>query len=275
MSELADVYTAEQNRSPFDRLRRVDKAGEHWLARDLMAPLGYEKWERFQDSIERARVSCRNSGQDDEVEFVQVAPLPGAGNLQQTGQVWGVPRRDYRLSRFASYLVAMNGDPRKPEIAEAQRYFAVRTREAEVAQPSTPQNYLEALKALVATEEARAAAEAARAALQPSADAWDNLGTGDGSWSLADAAKILAQEGIVTGQNRLFRFLAEQGWIYDVAGGWNPYQKAVDAGWLVAKPQSYQRDGRTILARPQVRLTPAGMARLRRLLAPSKELAAA
>ncbi len=113
--------------SPFDSLRRVDENGEFWSARDLMAPLGYDSWRRFDDAIERAKASCINANSDVTSNFAgAVKNSTGAGR----------PGDDYRLTRFAAYLVAMNGDPRKPEIAQAQQYFAVKTREAEtVAAP--------------------------------------------------------------------------------------------------------------------------------------------
>lgn len=111
--------------SPFDALRRHDKHGEHWTARDLMTPLGYgADWRNFAATIDRASITCKNSGHDPDVNFV---------GATENSKGRGRPRQDYRLTRYAAYLVAMNGDPRKPEIAAAQTYFAVKTREAEVA----------------------------------------------------------------------------------------------------------------------------------------------
>ncbi len=109
--------------SPFDAIRRTDATGrEYWSARDLMNPMGYGRWNEFRPVIDRAMRSATNQGHE-------VEPLFRV-NPEKTG---GRPREDYRLTRFAAYLVAMNGDPRKPEVAAAQAYFAVRTREAETA----------------------------------------------------------------------------------------------------------------------------------------------
>lgn len=262
---LTNVYAISIDQSPFDSLRKADTNGEYWMARDLVHPLGYGAWEDFGAAINRARESYRNTGQDPDQAF-SVHTEKGTG---------GRARQNYRLNRYACYLIAMNGDPSKPEIAAAQSYFVVKTREAEIAQfaPKLPTSYIDALKALVTSEEARAEAEAARLELEAPAKAWTTLGTGEGSWSMAEAAKILAQDhNIHTGQNRLFNLLEEQGWLFRRNGAWEPYQASVDAGWLVAKPQAYQKDGSTVLAKPQVRITPAGIQRILPILNPSKEL---
>ncbi|WP_196522735.1 BRO family protein [Nostoc commune] len=113
-------HQTNHNSSPFNTIRHLDDNGnEHWLARELMALLGYKKWERFVDAIDRAKIGCQNTGVSVQNHFTD------AGLYTRN-----VPS-DYRLSRYACYLVAMNGDPRKPEIAAAQSYFAVKTHEAE------------------------------------------------------------------------------------------------------------------------------------------------
>lgn len=126
VDNLPDV---PDGRSPFDAIRHVDEFGnEYWLARELMPLLGYDKWERFEGVIERAMISAGLAGIDVLLAFAQFTQLPSAGNLGPQERV------NFRLTRYACYLTAMNGDPRKPEIAAAQTYFAVRTREAEVRQ---------------------------------------------------------------------------------------------------------------------------------------------
>lgn len=119
------------NPSPFDAIRRVSDAGrEYWSARDLQPFMGYRKWQDFQNAIERAKAAAANAGHDADKMFVQVTQLMDAGNLGQQERV------DYHLPRFACYLTFLNGDPRKPEVAAAQAYFAVRTREAETRRPA-------------------------------------------------------------------------------------------------------------------------------------------
>ncbi len=121
------------NSSPFDAIRMADDRGEYWMARELMKPLGYDRWENFRDSIERARQACHNSGQGEENHFfVTSRNKPG----QTKGR--GRPAEDVRLTRYACYLVAMNGDPGKAEIAAAQTYFAIQTVRAEQQLPALP-----------------------------------------------------------------------------------------------------------------------------------------
>ncbi|MBW4580669.1 MAG: hypothetical protein KME42_13980 [Tildeniella nuda ZEHNDER 1965/U140] len=112
----------------FDSICRIDEAGnEYWSGRELMPLLGYSEWKHFSPVISRAKLACENTGNPVIEHF-----------SRDTGKnpLGGRPMEDYKLSRLGAYLVAMNGDPRKPEIASAQSYFAVKTREAEVVVPA-------------------------------------------------------------------------------------------------------------------------------------------
>ena len=115
--------TTYGSESPFDQIKKVRKDGsEFWSARDLMTKLGYDRWENMRAALDRAIATATNQGNVVNDLFRGV-----------TKKSQGRPREDVELARFACYLVAMNGDPRKPEVAAAQSYFAVKTREAETA----------------------------------------------------------------------------------------------------------------------------------------------
>jgi hypothetical protein len=121
---------ANYQASPFDAIRQVDDNGrEYWSARDLQELLGYADWRNFEDSIEKAMISCEISGQDPSQHWVGGVTKPiisGKGRKQKV--------KDYHMTRYACYTTALNGDVRKKQIADAQRYFVAKAREAEVAQ---------------------------------------------------------------------------------------------------------------------------------------------
>jgi len=111
----------------FEGIKKVDKNGvEYWHSRELMPILGYLKWEKAEEVIARAAAACMNSGQDVDNHFhqaVKMVPI-GSDAIREV--------RDWKLDRYACYLVAQNGDSNKPEIALAQTYFATQTRRQEV-----------------------------------------------------------------------------------------------------------------------------------------------
>jgi DNA-damage-inducible protein D len=110
----------------FDQIKKINEYGqEFWSARDLMNPLGYTEWRKFEGAIERAKESCKNSGQKIADHF------GGADKMVLIGSEAKREISDYLLSRYACYLIAQNGDPRKEEIALAQTYFAIQTRKQE------------------------------------------------------------------------------------------------------------------------------------------------
>lgn len=113
----------------FEDLKHANEHGaEYWEARELQPMLGYSQWRRFEDAIKRAMISCEKSGNDPSHHFA------GAGKPITGGKGAVQVVNDYQLSRFACYLIAQNGDPRKAEIANAQKYFAVQTRRQELSE---------------------------------------------------------------------------------------------------------------------------------------------
>jgi DNA-damage-inducible protein D len=104
----------------FESIKQIDSYGvEHWSARDLAPLLGYTKWERFEGVIQRAMTSCAQS------ENIVEDYFPSAGKMIETGR--GAMREvvDYALSRLACYLVAQNGDPRKPEMFHVKHFPSI------------------------------------------------------------------------------------------------------------------------------------------------------
>lgn len=124
MSDLS-LQQNKASQNPFDSIRHEDADGEFWLGRELIALLGYVRWNEFEDVIERAKAACQNTGNSVVQHFSGL-----------TLKTKGRPQQEYRLSRYACYLTAQNGDPRKTEVAAAQSYFAIKTREAEVFIPA-------------------------------------------------------------------------------------------------------------------------------------------
>lgn len=112
----------------FDEKKRIAPNGtEYWMARDLAVVLTYADWDNFQQVLSKARIACESSGVNPDHHFRGTTRMIAVGHGAQRKV------RDVFLSRYASYLVAMNGDASKQPIADAQTYFAVQTRRQEVA----------------------------------------------------------------------------------------------------------------------------------------------
>lgn len=206
-------------RSPFDAIMLP---GERWSARALMPLLGYgADWRNFAAALDRAKTTAKNQGFDAATLFV--------GTTENTG---GRPREDFTLTRFACYLVAMNGDPRKSEVAAAQAYFAIKTREAEVAPAVSALPDRKALaRMVIEAEEAREIAEARVAALEPKAQAFDNFLNGEGAYLIGTVARILG-----VGQTTMFRFLYDENVL--ISSGprkRQPYANPKFDGWFRVK----------------------------------------
>lgn len=175
--------------TPFDAIRREDGDGEWWSARDLQPLLGYLRWEDFRNSIERAKVAIRNSGQTADLHASERPEV-----VRNAGNASAVRRLNYKLTRYGAYMVAMNGDPRKPEVAAAQTYFAVQTRKAEtaaVAAPALPGGYEEALVELLSKVRENKALTAENKVLAPKAGKWDRFMNADGLIGMTALADML------------------------------------------------------------------------------------
>lgn len=114
-------------KSPFEKIKQISEEGfEYWSARDLANLLEYVQWRNFENAISKAKESCKNNGYEVEDHFADVSNMVKLGS--------GATREvdDYRLSRFACYLIVQNADPSKKNVAMGQAYFAIKTRQKEL-----------------------------------------------------------------------------------------------------------------------------------------------
>ena len=213
---MTTIQHSETHTNPFDSIKRTDDAGiDYWSARDLMPLLGYDKWERFEETVERAMVAIANTG------------ASAAHNASRLREASGKTiRTDFHLSRFGAYMTAMNGDPRKPEVAAAQSYFAVKTRQAELA--AEPPSWADALQGWAREIKAREATEALVKELAPKADFVDRFVSSDDLTKFRDAANKLN-----VGERQLRDLLIEKRWIYKTLIGkrWSDAQKELVEEW--------------------------------------------
>ena len=124
MNELKE-YTEKL----FEDIKHIDENGnEFWYARELQMTLGYKRWDKFCNVIEEATIACKQSDYAVLDHFSQVGKMVQIGSGAKRSQI------DYKLSRYACYLIAQNGDSRKKVIALAQTYFAIQTRRQELSE---------------------------------------------------------------------------------------------------------------------------------------------
>lgn len=126
MDELTNLPEYRDTMDRLEALRRTTGSTPYWMARDIHSILGYPTWREFENVIERASAAFAQNGVDPSHQIVLTHKMM---EVARGGKREGA---DYFLTRTACYLIAINGDPAKPEIAAAQAYFVVRTRESEL-----------------------------------------------------------------------------------------------------------------------------------------------
>lgn len=275
MGQFVIPAGAEQAPTPFDVYRQEREDGtEFWSARDLMGLMGYAQWVTFENPLKRAMKAAENQNiAVQEAFYRSVKRIPaGKGYTEKT---------DYELSRFAAYLVAMNGDPNKPEVASAQAYFATRTRQAETQQPVEltgkelmARALVEAQSTIQELETARAeAVEQSEAALarahvaeaeadeaRPKAEAFDSFMRTDGTYYMGAVAKMLGM-----GQNELFRRLREARVLIPSGHLYNTPYRQYEHHFLVRPHKHVNAEGREFL-KYTTYVKPSGVDFIRRKL---------
>ena len=119
----------EYTKRLFEDIKHIDENGnEFWYARELQMTLGYKRWDKFCNVIEEAKIACKRSNNLLLDHFSQVGKMIKLGKGGNRNVI------DYKLSRYACYLIAQNGDSRKRVIALAQTYFAIQTRRQELSE---------------------------------------------------------------------------------------------------------------------------------------------
>lgn len=119
----------KKNNKTFEDIKHIDENGfEYWSARELQVSLDYTQWRRFEETINRAKETCKNSNYNVNEHFAN------AGKLSKRANNAKVVISDYILSRYACYLIVQNGDSRKEVIALGQTYFAIQTRRQELSE---------------------------------------------------------------------------------------------------------------------------------------------
>lgn len=225
-------------------IRAVMVDGEAWfVAVDVAAVLGYSATSAMTRSLDEDEKGMRVLHTLGGPQEVIVLSEPGLYSAIMRSRVDGA--REFK--RWVTHEVL-------PSIRRTGTY----------TKPETPEELM--ARALIQAQDIIARRDDQIAELTPRAEAWDELASAEGDYSVADAAKILARAGVVTGPQRLFEQLAGLRWIFRGHDGkWRAYALQVDAGYLAERPQSHHhpRTGELVIDAPQVRVTLRGVERLR------------
>ena len=255
--------TRYDGQSPFDQIKHTRPDGsEYWSARELQPLMGYSTWQNFGKPLNRAMRSAEVQGVALESNFMRSHKITATK-----------PQEDYELSRFACYLVAMNGDPNMPEVAAAQAYFAVKTNEAET-RPTMDLTSLDGISAILdAGKEALNRAQQAEArVLQlegPAAQA-STMREADGLRTISDLLNDLKVHvasnypGVKVIQPDVFNLAGRVGLIIrgNTVRNNQPTSRAIEAGWVRPKDHTYQTKNHGTQMTMYARLTPKGYGRL-------------
>ena len=123
------MYEIQKQNTKFEKIKHIDENNqEFWYARELMTALEYKRWDKFTNVIDNAKTSCKNSENLIQDHFSQVGKMVNIGSKTSREIL------DYKLSRYACYLIVQNADPRKETVALGQTYFAVQTRKQELSE---------------------------------------------------------------------------------------------------------------------------------------------
>jgi len=136
-----------QHHQTFEGLKQISEGAEFWLARELLTVLDYRSWVRFKAVIKKAMIACKHSDQQIDDHFVQVDKMVRIGSKARR------KLKDYKLSRYACYLIVQNADANKPVIANGQTYFAIQTRRQELKNDTGFQQLSEDQKRLMLRNE--------------------------------------------------------------------------------------------------------------------------
>jgi len=123
---MTNQEVINQNHQTFESIKKtVDTGNEYWLARELLVILEYAQWRNFEEVIDKAKNACKNSEQPVNSHFAEISKMVNLG-------VGTRNIKDYKLSRYACYLIVQNADPAKAVVANGQTYFAMQTRRQEL-----------------------------------------------------------------------------------------------------------------------------------------------